>query len=130
MNEDLTKAKTLCNALHEDIQTHITEEYIMPAKVPHEPTVSVKECDDLVKEFDKQLMSDECRSLEWQVLQDVLGKIIKNKLALEQMFEKYQDIRFTKSYEQHFIQGINTFKQPCWNALASMCAELTMRKWH
>ena len=124
MNEDLTKAKTLCNALHEDIQTHITEEYIMPAKV------SVEDGDDLVKEFDKQIMSDECRSLEWQVLQDVLGKIIENKLALEQMFEKYQDIRFKKSYEQHFIQGINTFKQPYWNALASMCAELTMRKWH
>jgi hypothetical protein len=85
----------------------------------------------LVKEFDKQLMSQECSQLEWQVLRDVVSKIIENKLALEQMFEKYEyDIGFKTSYINHFEKNIMAFSHPSWTPLTSMCAELTMRKWH
>jgi predicted secreted Zn-dependent protease len=120
MDADLQKVKTLYNAIPADIQTHIKEEYIMPQLNGN----------DLVKEFEKQLTSDDCQSLRWQVLPEVVSKIIENKSALAQMFEKYEDIGFKESYEQHFIKGVNTFKQPCWDQLSSMCAELTMRKWH
>lgn len=120
MDADLQKAKTLCDILPEDIKTHITEEYIVPQL----------RGDDLIKEFDALLMSNDCQSLRWQVLPEIVSKIIENKSALAQMFEKYEDIGFKQSYEQHFIKGVNTFKQPCWGPLSSMCAELTMRKWH
>jgi predicted secreted Zn-dependent protease len=120
MNADLQKAKTLCDTLPSDIQCHIKEEYI----------VLQLRGDDLIKEFDALLMSDDCQSLRWQVLPEIVSKIIENKSALAQMFEKYEDVGFKQSYEQHFIKGVNTFKQPCWDSLSSMCAELTMRKWH
>jgi len=39
---------------------------------------------------------------------------------------------FKESYEQHFIKKVNTFKHSSFDGkpLASMCAELTMSKWH
>jgi hypothetical protein len=103
-------------------QKHLIEEYIKPQL----------RGDDLVKEFGVLLESEKCQDLEWQVLTDVVRKIIDNKSALAQMFEKYADIGFKDTYEQHFIQNIMTFKSPSWHnkPLESMCAELTMRKWH
>ena len=51
-------------------------------------------------------------------------------MALIQMFEKYKDIGFKDVYTKHFINKIMTFTHPSWTPLGSMCAELTMRKWH
>ena len=117
----LEKAKNIYNGLQEDIQKMLIEEYVNPQL----------RGDDLIKEFDKQLMSQECSQLEWQVLRDVVSKIIENKLALEQMFEKYEyDIGFKTSYINHFEKNIMAFSHPSWTPLTSMCAELTMRKWH
>ena len=116
----LEKAKSIYNGLQEDIQKHLIEEYIKPQL----------RGDDLVKEFEKQLMSEECSHLMWQVLTDVVSKIIENKSALNQMFEKYADIGFKDSYIRHFEENIMVFSHPSWTPLTSMCAELTMRKWH
>jgi hypothetical protein len=117
----LKKAKTIYNGLQEDIQKMLIEEYVNPQL----------RGEDLIKEFDKQLMSTECSQLEWQVLTDVVSKIIENKLALEKMFEKYEDdIGFKTSYINHFEKNIMAFSHPSWTPLTSMCAELTMRKWH
>jgi len=120
--EDLEKAQIIYTNLQEDIQKHLIEEYIKPQL----------RGDDLVKEFGILLESENCQHLEWQVLTDVVRKIIDNKAALAQMFEKYADIGFKDTYEQHFIQHIMTFKAASWHnkPLESMCAELTMRKWH
>ena len=120
--EDLTleKAKSIYNGLQDDIQKMLIEEYINPQL----------RGDDLVKEFEKQLMSEECQILQWQVLTDVVSKIIENKMALNQMFEKYKDIGFKDVYIKHFEKNIMTFTHPSWTPLTSMCAELTMRKWH
>ena len=121
VDADLEEASKIFGRLHDDIQLHLIEEYIKPQL----------RGDDLVREFDKQLNSDECSSLNWQVLVDVVGKIIQNKEALAQMFEKYEgDIGFKTYYEQHFIEKINQFKSPSWDALSSFCATLTMCKWH
>lgn len=120
VNTDLEEASQIFERLQGDIQTHLIEEYIKPQL----------RGDDLVREFDKQLNSEECRGLKWQVLGDVVGKIIENKEALAQMFEKYEDIGFKQYYEQHFIEKINQFKSPSWDALSSFCATLTMCKWH
>ena len=120
LDTDLQEVGKLFTRLQDDIQLHLIEEYIKPQL----------RGDDLVREFDKQLNSDECSSLNWQVLVDVVGKIIENKEALAQMFEKYQDIGFKQYYEQHFIQKKNHFTQPSWDALSSFCATLTMCKWH
>ena len=117
---DLEEASQIFGRLQDDIQLHLIEEYIKPQL----------RGDDLVREFDKQLNSEECRGLKWQVLVDVVEKIIENKEALAQMFEKYDDIGFKAYYEQHFIQKINQFKSPTWDALSSFCATLTMCKWH
>ena len=119
----LEKAKSIYNGLQEDIQKYLIEDYIKPQL----------RGDDLVKEFEKQLMSEECRSLKWSVLTDVVSKIIENKLALEQMFTKYDnDLGFKECYEQHFIKNIMGFKNPSWDnkPLECMCAVLTMRMWH
>ena len=120
--KDLTleKAKSIYNGLQEDIQKMLIDEYVNPQL----------RGDDLVKEFEKQLMSEECQILQWQVLTDVVSKIIENKMALIQMFEKYKDIGFKDVYTKHFINKIMTFTHPSWTPLGSMCAELTMRKWH
>ena len=116
----LKEASQIFGRLQSDIQTHLIEEYIKPQL----------RGDDLVREFDKQLNSEECRSLKWQVLVDVVEKIIENKEALAQMFEKYDDIGFKSYYEQHFIQKKNQFRATGWDALSSFCATLTMCKWH
>jgi hypothetical protein len=118
--EELKQAGQIFERLQDDIQIHLIEEYIKPQL----------RGDDLVIEFEKQLMSIECQSLDWRVLFDVVEKIIKNKEALAQMFEKYDYIGFKNYYNQHFIQKKNTFTQPSWTPLASFCATLTMRKWH
>ena len=120
METDLQKANTLYEILPEDIQVHLKEEYIMPQL----------RGDDLVKEFDKQLMSEECQRLGWQVLPDVVSKIIKNDLAMVQIEKKYRNLNFRNSYERHFIKKINSFTHHSWTPLNSMCAELTMRQWH
>jgi hypothetical protein len=120
VDPDLQEASKIFGMLQEDIQTHLIEEYIKPQL----------RGDDLVREFDKQLNSEECRGLKWQVLSDVVGKIIENESALAQMFEKYDDIGFKGYYEQHFIQKKNQFTSPTWDALSSFCATLTMCKWH
>ncbi len=117
---DLEEASQIFGRLQDDIQLHLIEEYIKPQL----------RGDDLVREFEKQLNSEECRGLKWQVLVDVVEKIIENKEALAQMFEKYDDIGFKEYYEQHFIQKRNQFTQPSWDALSSFCATLTMCKWH
>ena len=120
IDPSLKAVSQIFGRLQGDIQTHLIEEYIKPQL----------RGDDLVREFDKQLNSEECRGLKWQVLGDVVGKIIENKDALAQMFEKYDDIGFKEYYEQHFIQKRNQFTQPTWDALSSFCATLTMCKWH
>ena len=56
--------------------------------------------------------------------------VFYNKEAMAQMYEKYDDIGFKSYYEQHFIQKVNSFKNPSWDALSSFCATLTMCKWH
>ena len=120
LDTDLQEVSKLFTRLQDDIQLHLIEEYIKPQL----------RGDDLVREFDKQLNSDECSSLNWRVLVEVVEKIIENKEALAQMFEKYEDIGFKQYYEQHFIQKKNQFTQPSWDALSSFCATLTMCKWH
>ena len=118
--EELKQAGKIFERLQDDIQIHLIEEYIKPQL----------RGDDLVIEFEKQLMSIECQRLDWRVLFDVVEKIIKNKEALAQMFEKYDYIGFKSSYNQHFIQKKNTFTLPSWTPLSSFCATLTMCKWH
>ena len=121
-NNDLDQAKQILDKLQGDIQTHILEEYV-------KPQVIADEISNMIKEFDEKLMSDKCQGLEWRVLTEVVSKIINNKAALAQMCEK-DTMGFKDSYEQHFIKGKNTFTHPSWTPLGSMCAELTMRKWH
>ena len=120
VDPELKQAGKIFERLQDDIQIHLIEEYIKPQL----------RGDDLVIEFEKQLMSTECQRLDWRVLFDVVEKIIKNKEALAQMFEKYDYIGFKSSYNQHFIQKKNTFTLPSWTPLSSFCATLTMCKWH
>jgi hypothetical protein len=118
----LDKAEQVFNNLQQDIQTHIVEEFIKPQL----------QVDELIQEFDKQLMSEECQSLKWQVLEEVTGKIIENPSALEQMFEKYMSIDFKYYYNVHFVEKVNIMKHPSFDGhpLSSFCASLTMCKWH
>jgi hypothetical protein len=119
----LEKAKNIYNKLQDDIQKYLIEEYINPQL----------QGDDLVKEFEKQLMSEECNNLQWQVLTNVVSKIIENKSALEKIIKKYDNkLGFKECYEQHFIKNIMTFKGRLWHnkPLESMCADLTLRMWH
>ena len=116
--EDLEKAKKIFNNLQEDIQTYLIQEYIIPQL----------RCDDLIKEFDKLIESTECQRLNYQVLIDVVNKIIENKSALAQMC-KLNTLGFKSVYEQHFIIKKNTFTL-FESPLESMCAEFVMRKWH
>jgi len=111
------------NNLPEDIQTKIVEEYI-------KPQIYV---DELLQEFEKQLLSKECREeLDWQMLVDVTEKIIENASALEQMCKKDMGTDFKYYYDVHFIEKVNIMKHPSFNGypLASFCASLTMRRWH
>ena len=115
---ELKKAKCIYNNLQDDIKQHLVEEYIKPQL----------RGDDLINEFDKLIESEACQHLEWQVLTDVVGKIIENKDALAKMCE-INTLGFKSIYHQHFIQKKNTFVLfDC--ALSSMCAEFVMRKWH
>lgn len=117
-DDNLKKAHQIYSILQEDIQNKIKNEYIIPQI----------RGDDLIKEFDILIESKEAQSLKWQVLTDVVGKIIENKFALELMC-KINTLGFASIYEQHFIKKINTFRLfDC--SLSSMCAELVMRKWH
>ena len=120
-DENLEKAQNIYNGLQSDIQRLLIEEYITPEL----------NGDHLIKEFDKLIESEECSRLEWQVLTDIVGKIINHTGALYQMCE-LNTLNFKDIYKQHFIDGIMTFKAPSWHnkPLESMCAELTMRKWH
>ena len=120
VDPSLKEASQIFGMLQSDIQTHLIEEYIKPQL----------RGDDLVREFDKQLNSSECSSLQWQVLVDVVKQIIENKEALAQMFEKYDNIAFKYYYDEHFIKKQNTFTGPSWTPLESFCASLTMAKWH
>ena len=110
------------NNLPEDIQTKIIEEYI-------KPQIYV---DELLQEFEKQLLSEECQGLEWQVLEEVTGKIIENPSALEQICKKNMGIDFKYYYDVHFVEKVNIMKHPSFdgNPLASFCACLTYRRWH
>lgn len=118
---DLEKAKSIYNSLQDDIQKHLVEEYVMPQL----------RGDDLIKEFDKLIESEDCQRLNYQVLLDVVEKIINHIGALSQMCE-LNTLGFKSVYEQHFIQKINTFKHPSFygKPLDSMCLEFVMRKWH
>lgn len=118
MEVSIENAKVIYDNLQEDIQIKIMEEYIVPQLIE----------DELIKKFDKLIESEECQRLNWRVLTDVVSKIIENKSALAKMCKK--DVGFKDSYEQHFIRKINTFKDPSWDPLSSMCAEFVMRKWH
>ena len=120
MAQELKQAKQIYDKLVPDIQQMLEKEYIEPQL----------RGDDLIKEFDEAFMSERCASLEWQVIHDILGRVIGHSGALAQAFEKYDDIGFKDYYEQHFIQKINQFKSPSWDALSSFCATLTMCKWH
>ena len=118
LDPNIEKAKCIYDYLQEDIQKHLIEEYIKPQL----------RGDDLIKEFDKLIESEECRQLNYQVLTDVVEKIINNSSALSQMCE-LDTLGFKAIYEQHFIQKKNTFVL-FDSALESMCAEFVMRKWH
>ena len=122
MAQELEQAKQIYDKLVPDIQQMLEKEYIEPQL----------RGDDLIKEFDEAFMSGRCASLEWQVIHDKLGRVIGHSGALVQAFEKYDDIGFKESYTQHFVKNINTFKHPSFDGkpLASMAAELTMRRWH
>lgn len=115
----MNKAEQIYRALPNDIQIKLIEEYIKPQLWA-----------ELLQEYETQLMSERCQRLDWTVLQDIVGKIIKCPGALSQMCEKNR--RFQEMYKQHFIDGINSFKHPDFNGkpLASMCACLTMYEWH
>ena len=121
LSKDLEKAKSIYDGLQDDIQKHLVEEYIMPQL----------RGDDLIQEFDKLIESEDCQNLKWDVLTDVVEKIINHRSALTKMCE-LNTLGFKSVYEQHFIKGIMTFKHPDWHnkPLESMCAEFVMRKWH
>ena len=122
LSQELQQAKQIYDQLIPDIQKMLKKEYIEPQL----------RGDDLIKEFDEAFMSKRCASLDWQVIHDILGRVIGHPWALAQAFEKYDDIRFRQSYTQHFVKKINTFCHPSFDGkpLASMAAELTMRKYH
>ena len=121
LDPSLEKAQNIYNGLQTDIQKHLIEEFVTPELNGL----------GLIKEFDKIIESEECQRLEYQVLLDVVGKIINHSGALAQMCE-IDTLGFKSVYHQHFIQGINTFKHPSFygHPLDSMCLEFVMRKWH
>ena len=118
MTEDLNKAKTIYDGLQLDIQIHLMEEYIEPQL----------RGDDLIKEFNILIESEECQRLDYSGLLDTVRKIIANPAALAQMC-KLNPIRFKEVYEQHFIKKVNYY----WRVscpYTSMCMKLVMLKWH
>jgi hypothetical protein len=112
------KAKYIYDKLPDDLQNAMKDEYIIPEL----------RGDELIKEFDRLIESKDCQSLRWQVLTDVVEKIINHKGAFSQMCE-LNTLGFKSIYEQHFIKKKNTFVLfDC--PISSMCAEFVMRKWH
>ena len=119
----LEDAKQLIDRLQHDIQIHIIEDYI-------KPQIKQDELKLMVDEFNRLLFSDDCRSLKWHVLIDIVGKIIKNDVAINAVSKIHAG--FKESYEQHFVKKINMFTHPSFDnkPLWSMCATLTMQQWH
>lgn len=118
MTHELDKAKRIYDGLQSDIQIHFLAEYIEPQL----------RGDDLVKEFHELLESEECQRLNYNELIDPIQKIIAHPAALVQMC-KLDTLGFRGVYNQHFIQGRNTFvRVSC--PYTSMCMEFVMRKWH
>ena len=120
IDPNIERAKSIYNGLQDDIQKHLIEEYIMPQL----------KVDELIKEFDKLIESEECRRIDYRVLLNVVRKIINHSGALSQMCE-LNTLGFKSLYEQHFIKGIMTFKHPSFfgKPIDSMCFEFAMRKW-
>ena len=111
------KAKYIYDKLPNDLQTHFKEEFIIPEL----------KGDDLIKEYNRLLDSEDCQGLKYQVLIDVVRKIINHSGALSQI--SMLDYGFKSCYEQHFIEKRNTFVLfDC--PISSMCAEIVMRKYH
>ena len=90
----MEKVKNIYDNLQENIQIKIMEEYIVPQLIE----------DELINKFDELIDSEECQRLNWQVLTDVVGKIIENESALTMMCK--QNVEFKDSYQQHFIRKI------------------------
>ena len=118
MSGELNHAKTIYDGLQPDIQLHFIKEYVEPQL----------RGDDLIKEFNLLIESEECQRLDYTGLLDPVRKIIANPAALAQMCE-LNPIGFKDVYEQHFIKKVNTFRRvDC--PYTSMCMEFVMRKWH
>jgi hypothetical protein len=126
MSSSLEETKQFIGRLQDDIQIHIIEDYI-------KPQIEQDELKVLVNEFDKLLMSEDCRRLKWEVLTEVVGKIIKSgDAAIDAVSKSYPDMGFRGTYYQHFVRKINTFKHSSFDndPLSSMCATIVMQKWH
>jgi len=125
-SSSLEETKQFIGQLQHDIQIHIIEDYI-------KPQIKQDELKALVDEFDKLLMSEDCQHLKWQVLTEVVGKIIKSgDAAINAVSKSQSDISFQEIYQQHFVKKINTFTHPSFDnkPLFSMCASIVMQKWH
>ena len=102
-SSSLEETKQFIGQLQHDIQIHIIEDYI-------KPQIKQDELKALVDEFDKLLMSEDCQHLKWQVLIEVVGKIIKSgDAAINAVSKSQSDISFQEIYQQHFVKKINTF---------------------
>jgi hypothetical protein len=126
MTSSLESTKQFIGRLQDDIQIHIIEDYVKP-QIQHD------ELKTLVDEFDKLLMSEDCQRLKWEVLTEVVGKIIKSgDAAINAVSKSHSEIGFKETYHQHFVRKVNTFKHPSFDnqPLSSMCATIVMRKWH
>ena len=118
MTHELDKAKKIYDGLQTDIQIHFMKEYIEPQL----------RGDELIRDFHKLLESEECQRLDYNGLIEPLRKIVAHPAALEKMC-KLDTLGFRGVYNQHFIQGRNTFvRVSC--PYTSMCMEFVMRKWH
>jgi hypothetical protein len=81
----------------------------------------------LLEEFEDEYNSEECNDLDYTVLLRVVGKIIRNPIALDKFCFKGQSFR--RVFEDHFVYQQNK----CITAeslIISMCMTLTMMKWH
>jgi len=126
MSSSLEETKQFIGSLQDDIQIHIIEDYI-------KPQIEQDELKALVDEFDKLLMSEDCQRLKWEVLTEVVGKIIKSgDAAIDAVSKSRSEIGFKETYHEHFVRKVNTFKHPSFDnqPLSSMCATIVMRKWH
>ena len=118
MAHDLDKAKKIYDGLQTDIQIHFMKEYIEPQL----------RGDELIRDFNELLESEQCQRLNCTELIEPLRKIVAHPAALEKMC-KQNTLGFRGVYRQHFIQGRNRFvRVSC--PYTSMCMELVMMKWH